>query len=135
MQSHKPLTLGIGCRRFASAEQIDAAVRAALGAHSLDDVRAVATIDAKAQEPGLVAFCARHGLPLEVFTRAQIEALAATLTLTPSPAALAHLGVDGVCEPCALLASRGGRLIVGKTVRDGVTAAVATHETHDQDTR
>ncbi|HLX03201.1 MAG TPA: cobalamin biosynthesis protein [Trinickia sp.] len=128
MQSHKPLTLGIGCRRFASAEQIDAAVRAALGAHSLDDVRAVATIDAKAQEPGLVAFCARHGLPLQVFTRAQIEGLAATLTptLTPSPAALVHLGVEGVCEPCALLASQGGRLVVGKTVRDGVTVAVAT---------
>ncbi|MGV2293009.1 cobalamin biosynthesis protein [Trinickia sp. YCB016] len=139
MQSHKPLTLGIGCRRFASVEQIDAAVRAALGAHSLDEVRAVATIDAKAQEPGLVAFCARYGLPLEVFTRAQIEGLAATPTLTPSltpsPAALAHLGVEGVCEPCALLASQGGRLLIGKTVRDGVTIAVAKHESHDQDIR
>jgi cobalt-precorrin 5A hydrolase len=135
MQSHKPLTLGIGCRRFASAEQIDAAVRAALGTHSLDDVRAVATIDAKAQEPGLVAFCARHRLPLRVFMRAQIAGLAATRALTPSPAARAHLGVDGVCEPCALLASPGGRILVGKTVRDGVTVAIATLDTPDQDIR
>jgi cobalt-precorrin 5A hydrolase len=126
MQSQKPLTLGIGCRRFASAEQIDAAVRAALGAHALDAVRAIATIDAKAQEPGLVAFCARHRLPLVVFTRAQIAELAAMPALAPSPAARAHLGVDGVCEPCALLASQGGRLVVGKTVHHGVTVAVAT---------
>ncbi|WP_207004028.1 cobalamin biosynthesis protein [Trinickia mobilis] len=126
MQSQKPLTLGIGCRRLASAEQIDAAVRAALGAHSLDEVRAVATIDTKAQEPGLVAFCARHRLPLVAFTRAQIAGLAAMPTLTPSPAARAHLGVDGVCEPCALLAAQGGRLVVGKTVHGGVTVAVAT---------
>jgi cobalt-precorrin 5A hydrolase len=135
MQSHKPLTLGIGCRRFASAEQIDAAVRAALGTHSLDDVRAVATIDAKAQEPGLVAFCAQHRLPLRVFTRAEIAELVATVALTPSPTARAHLGADGVCEPCALLASPGGRILVGKTVRDGVTVAVATLDTPNQDIR
>ncbi|TKC88308.1 cobalamin biosynthesis protein [Trinickia terrae] len=126
MQSLKPLTLGIGCRRFASAEQIGAAVHAALFAlgKPLDDVRAVATLDAKAREPGLAAFCARHGLPLLTFTREQIAALPATLT--PSPAVREHLGIDGVCEPCALLAAPGGRLIAAKTVRDGVTVAIAS---------
>jgi cobalt-precorrin 5A hydrolase len=120
-----PLIVGIGCRRFASAEQIDAAVRAALGGRSFDDVREVATIDSKAGEPGLVEFCARHALPLSRFTREQIAALPAA-GRTPSVAAREHLGVDGVCEPCALLAAPGGQLVVGKTALDGVTVAIAS---------
>ena len=36
-------------------------------------------------------------------------------------------GVDNVCERAAVLAG-GGRLAVGKTVRDGATAAIAAGE-------
>ncbi|WP_459713941.1 cobalamin biosynthesis protein [Paraburkholderia sp. 2C] len=126
----KRLTVGIGCKRGASVEQIDAAVRSALGAHSIDDVGAVATLDIKAHEPGLVGFCARHALPLQVFSRAQIAAAAAApaagQTTAPSPIVRAHLGVDGVCEPCALLAAPAGRLIAPKRVFEGaVTVAIA----------
>jgi cobalt-precorrin 5A hydrolase len=125
----KTLTVGIGCRRFASADQIDAAVRAALagtqGASPFDEIREVATIDSKAREPGLLAFCARHALPLRTFSREQIAALAAVVP-TPSDTVREHLGVEGVCEPCALLASSGGQLIVSKTALDGVTVAIAT---------
>jgi cobalt-precorrin 5A hydrolase len=32
--------------------------------------------------------------------------------------------VDGVCEPCALIASPRGQLIVPKTALDGVTVAI-----------
>ncbi len=52
-----------------------------------------------------------------------------------SPLVQAKIGVTGVCEPCASLA--GGELIVGKTLINGVTIAVAknvhndsAHETH-----
>jgi cobalt-precorrin 5A hydrolase len=119
----KTLSVGIGCRRHVSADQISAAVHAALGDAPFAAIRCIATIESKAQEPGLLEFCARHALPLQIFSRAEIAAVPAIPT--PSAAARAHLGVDGVCEPCALLSAPGGCLIVPKTVLDGVTVAIA----------
>jgi cobalt-precorrin 5A hydrolase len=118
------LSIGIGCRQHTSAEQISAAVHEALDAYPFEAIRCIATIESKAQEPGLLEFCARHALPLLTFSRAEIAAVPAIPT--PSAAARAHLGVEGVCEPCALLATPGGRLIVLKTVRNGVTVAIAS---------
>ncbi|WP_321927324.1 cobalamin biosynthesis protein [Paraburkholderia guartelaensis] len=118
-----PLALGIGCRRGVTLAQVEAAVHTALGAWPLDGVTAVATIDAKAGEPALQAFCAAHALPLHTYTR---EQLAATPTIAPpSAAAQAQFGVDGVCEPCARLAAAGAPLLRGKLALDGVTVAIA----------
>jgi cobalt-precorrin 5A hydrolase len=126
------LIAGIGCRRDASAEQIEAAVRDALGAlggaHPFAAIGAVATLDSKAAEPGLLDFCARHTLPLHTFTRDEIAALGQPVSA--SPIVREHVGVDGVCEPCALLASRGGQLLVPKFARDGVTVAIACAAVH-----
>ncbi|WP_133645404.1 cobalamin biosynthesis protein [Paraburkholderia flava] len=128
--SRASLIAGIGCRSGVSAAQIDAALQMALGAYPLADVCAIATVDAKAHEPGLLAFCASHALLLYVFTREQIAAFTSTFPDTsalssPSPVVRAQFGIDGVCEPCALLAANGGPLIVGKIVCDGVTVALA----------
>ncbi|TDV25583.1 cobalt-precorrin 5A hydrolase [Paraburkholderia caballeronis] len=121
------LTIGIGCRRDSTAAQIGDAVRAALGARGLDTVAALATVADKAREPGLVEFCASHALPLRTFSREAIAAFCASHPLAaPSAATRARFGIDGVCEPCALLAAgRDGRLIVAKTVRDGIAVAIA----------
>ena len=118
----KPLTLGIGCRRGKSADEIERAVLQALGARSLDEVREVATIDIKADEAGLLAFCARHGLPLRVI--AQPDVAARGWVGEPSDWVRQNVGVAGVCEPCALITSPRGQLIVPKTALDGVTVAV-----------
>ena len=119
-----PLSIGIGCRQHTAAGQILAAVRQALGSHPFEAIRCIATIESKAQEPGLLEFCARYALPLLSFSRAEVAAVRDLPT--PSAVVRARLGVDGVCEPCALLAAPAGRLIVPKTVLDGVTVAIAT---------
>ena len=98
----KTLSVGIGCRLHSSAEQIEAAVRTALGTRAFDQIRVVASVDTKASEAGLLAFCARHSLPLQLFSREQIAAMTVA---KPSSRVREHLGVDGVCEPCALLAA------------------------------
>ena len=122
-QSVLPLVLGIGCKRGVALAQIEAAVNTALGGWPLARVSAVATLDVKADEPALRAFCATHALPLYTYTR---EQLAAMPTLAPpSAAAQARFGVDGVCEPCARLAAGGGPLMRGKLALDGVTVAIA----------
>ncbi|MDQ1832202.1 cobalamin biosynthesis protein [Massilia scottii] len=118
----KPLVAGIGCRKGVPAERIEAAVRHALGQRSIDEVREIATVDLKANEPGLLDFCGRHGLPLRVFARA-------TLAVRPwvsvaSDWVRSNVGLDGVCEPCALVASPRGALLVPKTCLDGVAVAV-----------
>ncbi|HZZ06168.1 cobalamin biosynthesis protein [Paraburkholderia sp.] len=143
----KTLAVGIGCRLHSPAEQIEAAVRATLGSRTFDEISTIASIDTKAHEAGLLEFCARHALPLKLFSREQIAALAVD---DPSEAAREHLGIDGVCEPCALLAAAAesdaasapraahasvasitpntpnAHLLVRKTIHDGVTVAIAS---------
>lgn len=123
------LTLGIGCRRGVTAQQVEHAALAALGARSLAQVRQVATVEDKRAEPGLVEFCRRHALPLRGITRARIGALAPE-AFTPSDAAARHVGLRAVSEPCALLAAHDGVLVAEKTAHDGVTVAVAMDTAH-----
>ncbi|UBV44398.1 cobalamin biosynthesis protein (plasmid) [Deinococcus taeanensis] len=118
----KPLTLGVGCRRNVSEAQIEAAVRHALGSRPLTEVREVATVDLKANEPGLLAFCARHDLPLRVLAAADLAAR--PFVTHPSAWVQRSVGLSGVCEPCALSASPRGQLIVPKSALNGVTVAV-----------
>lgn len=122
------LVAGIGCRRGVSAGRIEMAVRAALGPLPFDSIRTIATVDTKATEPGLLAFCAQYRLPLSAFTRAQIAALGDLPGA--SQAVREHIGVDGVCEPCALLALPGGHLLVSKQTFDDVTVAIASDVPH-----
>jgi cobalamin biosynthesis protein CbiG len=98
----RTLCVGIGCRLHTAADQIETAVRTTLGSHAFEDIAIVASIETKARERGLLEFCARHGLPLELFSREQIDAMRVT---KPSAAVREHLGVDSVCEACALLAA------------------------------
>ena len=102
----RSLILGIGCRRGTPEAAI---------------VAGVATIDLKKDESGLLAFCARRGLPLTTYSA---EALAAVEgDFTPSAFVRGITGVDNVCERAA--AAAGGRIIVPKQANNGVTAAVA----------
>ncbi len=116
----KPLTLGLGCRRGVSAATIEEAVTRVLPGR-LGEVREVATIDLKANEPGLLEFCSAHGLPLRVFAAADLQAR--PFVNVPSGWVESVTGALGVCEPCALLASPRGRLAVPKTAWQGVTVA------------
>jgi cobalt-precorrin 5A hydrolase len=118
----KPLVVGIGCRKDVSRARIEAAVRHALGERSIDEVREMATVDLKANEPGLLAFCAAFDLPLRVFARATLAAR--PWVSNPSAWVRQNVGLDGVCEPCALVASPRGSLLVPKTSLDGVAVAV-----------
>lgn len=118
----KPLVVGIGCRQGVSAEQIAVAVERALAGRPLSEVREVATIREKEREPGLRAFCDANALPLRVVATEQIAARA--WVTQPSAWVRQTLGIDGVCEPSALIACPRGALIVPKTTGDGVAVAV-----------
>ena len=115
------LTLGIGCRKGTQAEAIAAAVEEAAGAYDPAAFCQAATIDLKKEEPGLLAFCAARKLPLRIYTAGELAE--AEGAFTPSAFVASVTGVDNVCERAAVLA--GGRLIVPKRAKNGVTVAVA----------
>lgn len=123
------LWVGIGCRKGASKEQISAAVFAALRAGNLSPlaVAGAATVTLKEREPGLLAFCTEQGWPLKTFPPEQLAALPGVFTASPFVQEVT--GVDNICERAAVAAAgSGGHLLVGKTVLEGVTAAVAAGE-------
>jgi cobalt-precorrin 5A hydrolase len=93
---------------------------------SLAAVRELATVDLKAEEPGLLSFCQRHSIPLRVIAKRQIESR--PWVSKPSEWVRQSVGLDGVCEPCALIASTRGRLVVPKTTLDGVAVAIVADE-------
>ncbi|MFX1764898.1 cobalamin biosynthesis protein [Paraburkholderia sp. A1RI-2L] len=124
------LTIGLGFRRDVTPGQIEAAVRMALGmleSGDMAEVMCVATLQDKAHEPALLAFCEQHRMPLVGVPAEEIRVcLGENPSLTRSPVAREKLGVAGVCEPCALLAAPGARLLRGKLALDGVTVAIGT---------
>jgi cobalt-precorrin 5A hydrolase len=120
----KPLVVGLGCRKGIPAEQIDAAVRRALlqVSRAQTEIREIATVDLKGEERGIVEWCERAGLPLRVFPRTLIRAR--PWVTNASTWVQEKIGVAGVCEPCALLATFHGRLILPKTITNGVAVAI-----------
>lgn len=118
------VTFGVGCRRGIGADEIERAFRQILeraDCHPLA-VREVCSIDLKAEEPGLLAFCRRHGLSLHTFSPEALSAVPGTYA--GSAFVRSVTGVDSVCERSAVLGS-GGRLLAGKQAENGVTAALA----------
>ena len=123
-ESLRSLILGIGCRRDVTLTQIDSAVVNVLNTHQLSiaNFRMVATVDVKLQESGLLAWCHQQKLPLRGIP---LSLLHHRPWVTKSSDWVQEtLGVAGVCEPCALLASHAGKLLVPKTTHNGVTVAV-----------
>lgn len=123
-ESLKPLVLGVGCRKGIAMEKVGDAIQAALGSlkRTLDEVREIATIDLKGEEPALLAYCQRHQIPLRTISTELIQNR--PWVSSPSDWVRKNIGVDGVCEPAALLASARGKLILPKTKFNGVTVAV-----------
>lgn len=117
------LHLGIGCRRGASAEAIREAVEKVLEEHGIHRkaVGRVCSIDLKAGEAGLLAFCEENKLPAVFYTAQELGK--ARGEFTPSERVLRVTGVDNVCERAAMLGAE--RLWVRKTVWNSVTVAVA----------
>lgn len=120
----KRLIAGVGCKRGAAADEIAAALRLVCAEHglALQAVRQLASIDAKRDEPGLLAAAAAQGWPIEFHSAEQLNRVEGVAI---SGAALRAVGAKAVAEPAALLSSGGGRLLAGKRKCGNVTVAIA----------
>ena len=118
------LTLGVGCRRGTARETLERRFAAFCAANDIlpEAVGRAATIDRKADEAGLLDFCAAHGWPLETFTADELAAVAGEFAASAFVRDVT--GVDNVCERAAVKDAQG-KLLVRKDAGDGVTFALA----------
>ena len=120
------LTLGLGCDRGTPAATIAQAIDEALAAcdAKLADVVAVASIDIKNDEAGLLQLAAERGWTLRFYSADQ---LAAVDVPHPSETVRKHTGTPSVSEAAALLAAGpGAALIVEKHRLRGADGRNAT---------
>ena len=120
------INVGIGCRRGKSKEDVLKAIEEVFDKHDLSkrSIKTVATVDIKADEQGIAETCRELDCSMRVFDResiGKVESLFESSDFVKS-----EIGVSAVCEPCAYLA--GGRLIVHKTVVNGITIAVSKED-------
>ncbi|BAC74118.1 putative precorrin methylase [Streptomyces avermitilis MA-4680 = NBRC 14893] len=116
------LVVGVGASRNAPVEEVLGLVQGALrdAGLSVKSLAELATVDAKADEPGIVEAAARLGVPLVTYSAGE---LAAVEVPNPSDAPLAAVGTPSVAEAAALV--RGGELLVPKR-KSAAQPAMAT---------
>lgn len=117
------LHLGIGCRRGTPVEKFREAVDSVLKECNIHPkaIKQVTSIDIKSNEEGLLEFCKERNLPAVFYTAEQLWEVPGEFT--PSQCVLRHTGVDNVCERSSMIGAE--KLLVKKTIRDGVTVAIA----------
>jgi cobalt-precorrin 5A hydrolase/precorrin-3B C17-methyltransferase len=116
------LAVGVGASRGVRAAEVLRLIDATLAGAGLSplSVAGLATVDAKADEPGLTEAAALRGWTLTTYPAG---VLAAVNVPNPSAAALAAVGTPSVAEAAAL--TRGDVLVAAKQKSAMATAAVA----------
>lgn len=118
-------TLGLGCARNAEPDAMWDHITDVLTANNIaaGAIACVASIDLKADEPAIIQAAKRLGVPLRVFTAAELEAQAPNLA-NPSDVVFAEVGCHGVSEGAALAAANDITLHVEKTKTATTTCAI-----------
>ncbi|SMX39838.1 precorrin-3B C(17)-methyltransferase [Octadecabacter ascidiaceicola] len=119
--------LGLGCARNASPEDLWQLVEDTLQTNNIAKgaIACVASIDLKADEPAIIQAAQRLGVPLRVFTAAELESEAPRLA-NPSDVVFAEVGCHGVSEGAALAAAgTDATLTVEKSKTATATCAIA----------
>ena len=120
----KCLVAGIGCNRGTDTKEILNLLYQTFDKNelALKSLRAIATIEAKKEEAGLIQAALRLGVELLFFNKNELATVSA-----PNPSSLveSYMGVGSVCEAAAILATGRGHLIVPKIKSKNATIAVA----------
>lgn len=121
----KIVSIGAGCRKGISAEQFENFILENLEAQgiAIEAAEQIASVDLKKEEPAILAFSRKYGIPFVTYTADELNR--AEGDFTPSALVKSVTGVDNVCERSAVLASGNGTKILSKTSGSGCTCALA----------
>ncbi len=132
----RSLVVGMGCRRGVPVEELEQLLINTFQRHNLAlaSLRCIATAELKRDEPGINQLADRYGVPVHcygaedlnrVFEDREGNSPGRRKSPTASPVAHRLLGVWGVSEPAALLASGTQELLVTRQKTARATLAVA----------
>ncbi|MHB8172271.1 MAG: cobalamin biosynthesis protein, partial [Thermincolia bacterium] len=120
------------CRRGCPLARVQGAIEEVLSRAglSMQSIKALATVDIKRDEEAITEVAHQLGVEVKYFSTEAIndfwvQARESEISLSYSDYVQQQIGVGGVCEPTALMAWPGARLVVPKTSYQGVTVAVA----------
>ncbi|MEX5684940.1 MULTISPECIES: cobalamin biosynthesis protein [Pseudomonas] len=125
------LVVGLGCQRGCPVGTLRALLDQALQAHRIElhQVKALASIDLKREEPGLIELAAQLALPLMYFSSEQLAGYQPQLSHR-SDIAFERTGCYGVAESAALalaehLAQAPAKLLISRQKYAQATLALA----------
>jgi cobalt-precorrin 5A hydrolase len=131
MKTEPILVIGLGCQRGCPASTLRALLDQTLLAHgiALHEVRALASIELKRDEPGLLELAEQLALPLTCFNSTQLAAYQDRLS-HQSPVAFERTGCYGIAESAALalaerLGAKPATLLISRQKAPQVTLALA----------
>lgn len=125
----KEYVIGMGCMRGKEAKKIEALIQKSLEEAGIlkNQIFALASIDRKKDEEGLLAWSRKANIPFHTYTAEQLHKVEGSFQ--SSSFVKEQVGVDNVCERAALKACGSeGKLIYGKHAEDGMTIALAKRE-------
>ncbi|WP_405324711.1 cobalt-precorrin 5A hydrolase [Methanobrevibacter sp.] len=123
------ITVGIGCRKDISFEAIESSILNILESENYHilAINALASIDKKANEKGILEFAKKYDLPFNTYSAEELNSLEGDFTKSEFVKSVVE--VDNVCERSAIMESNG-KLIRRKDTCDGagVTVALAIND-------
>lgn len=123
------ITVGIGCRKDISFEAIESSILNILESENYHilAINALASIDKKANEKGILEFGKKYDLPFNTYSAEELNSLEGDFTKSEFVKSVVE--VDNVCERSAIMESNG-KLIRRKDTCDGagVTVALAIND-------
>jgi cobalt-precorrin 5A hydrolase len=126
------LVVGLGCQRGCPASTLRALLDQALQAHQIElhSIRALASIDLKRDEPGLIELAAQLGLEVMYFSSEELAGYQPQLSHR-SDIAFERTGCYGVAESAALalaeqLAQAPAKLLISRQKYAQATLALAS---------
>ena len=125
------LILGAGCNKGVDPEEFERAAKSFLDGAGVSvlSLKALASIDIKAQEKALVLFARNHNIPFLTFSASELQSLPGNFTT--SQKVLSITGTDNICErSCMLAAGENAVLLRSKFICSGITFALA-RENHN----
>lgn len=135
------IVAGVGCKKGTSVDKIEHAVQEAFAKAGLrmEALCAVASIDLKKEEAGLLEFCETRNVPFETYAAEELQAVPGTYSASEFVSGVT--GVDNVCERSAVKyasehgmkqdqpllgrQAKHGELLLRKQAYGGVTVALA----------
>lgn len=117
------INIGIGARKDIATSLVIEAIENALDQKGLskNSIKAIGTVDVKAEEKGIIQAAEFFRSPLRIFSREEIKRVEDRFE--KSQFVEATIGVSSVSEPCAYLL--GGQMILNKYKYKGVTISLA----------